>query len=78
MSDLSNPKEVVEWVRDWEAHALAKGGTAALAARFSSAHATMAAAVHACESQGRWPSPWRPEDVRESVRLLAVAVARYT
>lgn len=66
MADLSKPSEARSFVADWRAHAnRARGERFIIRAAES-----MAGVLASCESDRRWPSAWKPDDVRESVRIL--------
>lgn len=75
MSDLSKPKEAAEWIHAWET---SKISPERWLVKVTEAHASLKASLVACEATGRWPSPWKSEEVRASVELLKGAADRAT
>lgn len=69
MADLSKPAEAASWILAWKAEG-ARGQK-----RINEAAEQMRLSLNGCEVDGRFPSGWKADDVRQAVKFLERAAA---
>jgi hypothetical protein len=81
VSDLSQPRECGEWIQAWEGEIRLKEpynaeATARWISKLEDMISFFSSGIQECERTGRWPSCWKPDDVRMSLAMLQEAQKR--